>query len=263
MISKLVAAKGTSGYDILVPTGAFIPQMVENDLLLKLNKDLIPNIEHMDSASSAALGPRERVLHLQGVGHDGLRLRQDRDHARAEDVERLPRCRAERGERQDLSVLDDPAEITGMYFWANGIDWNTTDTADIDACEDYIVNTLAPHIAAFDSYPGGSAIPQGTQALMQVWNGDARLGILDCPDPDKLAVGARRADHRAVDGQLGDLIERAASRSSARVHQLRADPRERARRARLHRVPHGREGHRAGDGRERGSRDARPRLLHT
>ena len=66
-----------------------------------------------------------------------------------------------------------------------GIDWNTTDTADIDACEDYIVNTLAPHIAAFDSYPGSSAIPQGTQALVQVWNGDARLGISESPDPDK------------------------------------------------------------------------------
>ena len=30
MIAKLVAAKGTSGYDIVVPTGQFIPQMVEN-----------------------------------------------------------------------------------------------------------------------------------------------------------------------------------------------------------------------------------------
>ena len=30
------------------------------------------------------VGPRQRVLDLQGVGHDRLRLRQDRDHARAE-----------------------------------------------------------------------------------------------------------------------------------------------------------------------------------
>ena len=37
MIAKLVAAKGTSGYDIVVPTGQFIPQMVENGLLAPIN----------------------------------------------------------------------------------------------------------------------------------------------------------------------------------------------------------------------------------
>ena len=45
--------------------------------------------------------------------------------------------------------------------------------------------TLAPHVSAFDSYPGGAAIPQGTHALMQAWNGDARLGILESADPDR------------------------------------------------------------------------------
>src|SRR5690606_26949716 len=50
MIAKLVAAKGTSGYDIIIPTGVFIPQLVENGLLYKLNRDLIPNIEHVDPA---------------------------------------------------------------------------------------------------------------------------------------------------------------------------------------------------------------------
>ena len=58
-------------------------------------------------------------------------------------------------------MLDDPAELTGLYFWANGIDWNTTDPADLDAAEDYLVNTLAPHISAFDSYPGGARDPAG------------------------------------------------------------------------------------------------------
>ena len=41
-----------------------------------------------------------------------------------------------------------------MYFWANGIDWTTEDTADLDAYEDFMVNQLAPHVKTFDSYPG-------------------------------------------------------------------------------------------------------------
>ena len=32
------------------------------------------------------------------------------------------------------------------------------------AAEAFLVNELAPHIAAFDSYPGGAAIPQATMA---------------------------------------------------------------------------------------------------
>src|SRR5919106_2233006 len=47
-IAKLVAAGGTSGYDIVVPTGVFIPQMVQNDLLEEINLDLIPNFENVE-----------------------------------------------------------------------------------------------------------------------------------------------------------------------------------------------------------------------
>ncbi|NLE98653.1 MAG: twin-arginine translocation signal domain-containing protein, partial [Propionibacterium sp.] len=50
LIAKLIAAKGTSGYDIVVPTGTFIPQMAENGLLMKFNKDLLPNLSNMDPA---------------------------------------------------------------------------------------------------------------------------------------------------------------------------------------------------------------------
>ncbi|MET0813171.1 MAG: substrate-binding domain-containing protein, partial [Microbacterium sp.] len=50
LIAKLIAAKGTSGYDIVVPTGVFIPQMIENGLLTKFNKDLLPNLANKDAA---------------------------------------------------------------------------------------------------------------------------------------------------------------------------------------------------------------------
>src|SRR5699024_7813352 len=47
LVAKLIAAKGTSGYDIIVPTGVFVPQMIENGLLMKLNKDLLPNLSNL------------------------------------------------------------------------------------------------------------------------------------------------------------------------------------------------------------------------
>lgn len=185
LISKLVAAKGTGGYDIIVPTGVFIPQMVENGLLLKLNKDLIPNLSHMDPAYLGRdWDPGNEYSICKAWGTTGFVY--DKTVITRELTTWADFLDAAQNEASGkTSVLDDPAEITGMYYWANGIDWNTTDTADIDAAEDFIVNTLAPHISAFDSYPGSGAIPQSTNVLIEAWNGDARQGILNSPDPDK------------------------------------------------------------------------------
>lgn len=185
LISKLVAAKGTSGFDIVVPTGTFIPQMIENGLLQKFNLELIPNLEHMDPAFlGRAWDPDNEYSICKAWGTTGFVY--DKNIITRELKDWNDFIDAAQNEASGkTSVLDDPAELTGIYFWANGIDWTTTDPADLDAAEDFLVNTLAPHVAAFDSYPGGSAIPQGTQVLMQSWNGDARLGILESPDPSR------------------------------------------------------------------------------
>ncbi|HLU63689.1 MAG TPA: spermidine/putrescine ABC transporter substrate-binding protein, partial [Protaetiibacter sp.] len=185
MIAKLVAAKGTSGYDIIIPTGVFIPQLVENGLLYKLNRDLIPNIEHVDPAYLGRVwDPKNEYSICKAWGTTGFvydktvitrELKTWNDFFDAAKNEASGRT----------SVLDDPVEITGIYYWANGIDWDTTDPAHIDAAEKFLLEELAPHIAAFDSYPGGAAIPQATHVLMQSWNGDARLGIMESPDPDR------------------------------------------------------------------------------
>lgn len=185
LIAKLVAAKGTSGYDIVVPTGAFIPQMVENGLLAPINKDLIPNLKEMDDAFlGQGWDPENNHSICKAWGTTGFvydktaitrELKTWNDFIDA----------AQKEASGKTSLLDDPAEVTGIYYWANGIDWNTTDPAQLDACEKFVVNDLAPHVAAFDSYPGGQAIPQGTHMLMQVWNGDARIGIQESAEPEK------------------------------------------------------------------------------
>ena len=77
------------------------------------------------------------------------------------------------------SMLADPNEVIGAYFWANDEDWNTTDTAALDACEEYLIDNISPHVKAFESYPGTNGIPQGSYYLCQAWNGDGRQGIID------------------------------------------------------------------------------------
>ena len=48
LITKLEASKGTSGFDIVVPTGPYVPQMIQNGLLEKFDKTKLPNMVNVD-----------------------------------------------------------------------------------------------------------------------------------------------------------------------------------------------------------------------
>lgn len=185
LISKLIAARGTSGYDIVVPTGPFIPQMIENGLLSKLNRDLIPNITHMDpDFLGRDWDPNNEYTICKAWGTTGFVY--DKTKITRELTTWSDFIDAAQNEASGkTSVLDDPSPLLGIYYWANGIDWNTTDEANLAAAEEFLTTQLAPHISAFDSYPGGAAIPQAQQILMQSWNGDARIGIMESDEPDR------------------------------------------------------------------------------
>ncbi|MDE0545262.1 extracellular solute-binding protein [Microbacterium sp. C7(2022)] len=185
LIAKLIAAKGTSGYDIVVPTGVFIPQMIENGLLMKFNKDLLPNMANMAPAYlGRAWDPTNDYSVCKAWGTTGFVY--DKTVITRELTTWGDFFDAAQNEASGRTAMsDDPAGIVGSYFWANDLDWNTEDPEQLEACRDYMVNTIAPHISAFDSYPGTNAIPQGTQVLMQAWNGDARLGLMESSDPDR------------------------------------------------------------------------------
>lgn len=185
LISKLVAANGTSGYDIVVPTGPFVPQMVQNGLLTALNKDLIPNLEFVDPQFLGRDWDPEneyticKAFGTTGFAYDTTVITRDlvdwNDFFDAAQNEASGRT----------SMLDEPVSIVGSYLWANGEWQSTEDTALLDAAEEFLTNEIAPHIAAFEAYPGTNAIPQNGQALCQAYNGDARLGILSNADPER------------------------------------------------------------------------------
>jgi spermidine/putrescine transport system substrate-binding protein len=187
-IAKLVAAEGTSGYDIVVPTGVFIPQMVANDLLQPINLDLIPNFENLDPIyRDQPWDPGNEHSVCKDWGSTGWIYDRTKVSATIETWNDFIEVAMGEASGQ-TSVLDTPGNLTGIYFWANGIDWATTDPAHLDACEEFIVNELAPHIKAYDSYPG-IALTEGKYALSHAWNGDARQGLLSTNDPDRYVWG--------------------------------------------------------------------------
>jgi spermidine/putrescine transport system substrate-binding protein len=176
-IQKLVTAGGNGGFDVMCPTGVYIPQLVGEDLLQELDLSRIPNFKNLDTPyTNQPWDPGNKHSVCKDWGSTGwiydksVVTREIKTWADFIDV-------AMNEASGNVSLLDAPNDLCGVYFWANGIDWNTTDPADLAACEDFMVNQLAPHIKAFDSYPGIN-LAQGNYALSQAWNGDARQGLV-------------------------------------------------------------------------------------
>ncbi len=187
-IAKLTAASGTTGYDLVIPTGVYIPQMVELDLLEELNLDLIPNFENVDEIyRDQPWDPGNKHSVCKDWGSTGWIYDKTKVSATIETWNDF--IAVTQGEASgQTSVLDTPGNLAGIFFWANGMNWATTDTAELDACEEFIVNEFAPHIKAYDSYPG-IALTEGKYALSHAWNGDARQGLLSTDDPDRYVWG--------------------------------------------------------------------------
>ncbi len=179
MIAKLELAKGTAGYDIIVPTGGYIPQMASKGLMLALDKSKLPNFKNLDpKLLNFPWDPGNKYTVPKDFGTTGYiydksiitkKLRTWKDFATAA---ALPQVSGR------VSVLDDPNDVLGIALWNNGIDWNTTSVPDLKAANKWLIKYLAPHVQNFDSYPGGTGgLVAGSYVLSQAWNGDARQAM--------------------------------------------------------------------------------------
>ena len=193
-IQKLVQGGGSSGFDMVVPTGVYIPQLAKAGMLAELDKTRIPNFSNLDPAyANQTWDPGNQYSVCKNWGTTGWIY--DTTIVKTEiktwaDFIKVAQTDAS----GKTSVIDSPPHLAGIYFWANGIDWTTEKTEDLDACANFMVNEFAQHIKAFDSYPGVN-LTTGSYALSQVWNGDARQGLLsvkeakDDPSRYKWGIG--------------------------------------------------------------------------
>jgi spermidine/putrescine transport system substrate-binding protein len=193
-IQKLVAAGGNGGYDVMCPTGVFIPQLVSEGLLHELDLSRIPNFANLEAVyTNQPWDPGNKHSVCKDWGTTGwiydttVISREITTWTDFIDV-------AMNEASGNVSVLDAPNELAGLYFWANGIDWNTTDPAHLAAFEEFMVNEFASHIKAFDSYPGIN-LTQGNYALSMIWNGDARQGLVAIQE-----AGGDPADYKWATG---------------------------------------------------------------
>ena len=195
LITKLSTSGGASGFDIVVPTGPYIPQMIEKGLIQKLDKSLIPNMVNVDPNYLAqAWDPTNEYSVCKNWGTTGYiydTTKISKKMANWQDF--LDVCMGEAS--GNCAVIDAAPNYCGPWFWANGIDWNTEKPEDLDACEKFLVEEFAQHIKAFDSYPS-TKLAEGAFSIAMAWNGDARQAYTRIeeaggnPDDWKWVLGA-------------------------------------------------------------------------
>ena len=195
LITKLSTSGGASGFDIVVPTGPYIPQMIEKGLIQKLDKSLVPNMVNVDPNYLAqAWDPTNEYSVCKNWGTTGYiydTTKISKKMANWQDF--LDVCMGEAS--GNCAVIDAAPNYCGPWFWANGIDWNTEKPEDLDACEKFLVEEFAQHIKAFDSYPS-TKLAEGAFSIAMAWNGDARQAYTRIeeaggnPDDWKWVLGA-------------------------------------------------------------------------
>ena len=141
---------------------------------------------------------------------------------------RLHRGRADRGERADERPRH-AARPRRHLLLGQRDRLDDGGPGELDACEEFLVNEFASHIKAFDSYPGIN-LTAGNYALSQVWNGDARQGLLGVAeagdDPTSTSGGSAR--RRPSCGWTTGASSTDAENMDAglRLHQLHPRPGE-------------------------------------
>ncbi|MGV9710601.1 polyamine ABC transporter substrate-binding protein [Gordonia sp. NPDC003424] len=184
MIAKLAAARGTSGYDVVVPTGVYIPQMVEHNLLDELDHSKVPNLANLEERFfNPSWNPNSRHGAAKDWGTTGYMY--DKTVIKGNptswgDFVTL----AEGPARGKVSVLEDPWEVLSIAMGALHLDPNSTNPDDLAAGRDLLLNQLAPTIKGYNSSIT-TVVAGGGFTLLQAWNGDARLALMNESDPDK------------------------------------------------------------------------------
>ena len=172
---------GSSGFDVVVPTGTFLERQIAAGVYQPLDKDLLPNLEGMDPALTAAVashdpGNEHSVIYMWGTTGIGYNIDMVAERL-GEDFEvdtwdmifdpeiagQLADC--------GISWLDSPTDMFPAAFAWMGIDPQSTDPADFEAAAEMMME-VRDTVRYFHSSQYISDLANGETCVAVGWSGD-------------------------------------------------------------------------------------------
>ncbi len=163
---------GGAQYDVIVPSDYMVDIMIQEDLLMGLNFDAIPNVDNI--ADEFAAPPYDPDLEFSvpyqwGTTGLGVNLSVIGDVEPSWDLVFDPEVAGELGGR--ISLLDDPRETMGAALYWLGHDPNTTDEDELQEAAD-VISASRDWIAAFESNQYSDLLLGGETVVAQGYSGN-------------------------------------------------------------------------------------------
>ena len=167
-----IVQAGGAQYDVVVPSDYMVSIMIEEELLLEIDRDVVPNhtnlgAEFLDPPYDD--GSRYSLAYQWGTTGLGVNL-----DAVGEDVEASwalvfdPELASQFSGR--ISLLDDPRETMASALFYLGYSPNTTDEGELEEAME-LISAASQHVAAFDSVLYSDLLLTGETVISHGYSG--------------------------------------------------------------------------------------------
>jgi spermidine/putrescine transport system substrate-binding protein len=150
MYAKLRANKGKkSGYDVVFPSKDYVPIMIRQGMLEKLDHSKLLNLGNIDSEvlKVASYDPNMEYSVPYFYGAGGIIV----NTSKVPDYEESWSIFAREDLRGRMTMLDDMREVLGGALAFLGYSVNSINPAQVDAARDLVNNSWKPNLVKFDA----------------------------------------------------------------------------------------------------------------
>jgi putrescine transport system substrate-binding protein len=174
---------GSSGFDLIEHGALYLNSEIASNALIKLDKSKLPNLKYRNKAIydkvSQINDPGNQYAVVYSYGTTGLA------YNKQEIAERLGKGVIPNSWKYifdkkylkevsscGVSLLDEPEQIFGNYFFYHGIDPNTNSKAEYEKAALDIIKNIRPYIKYFDSNKYQNDLTAGNLCLVMGYSGD-------------------------------------------------------------------------------------------
>ncbi len=179
LIAKLQG--GASGYDIAAPTAEYVPGMVEEGFLQKLDLSKIPNVANISATfKNLWWDPTNEYQVPKDYGTTGVLYRSTL-------IPSVPKSWKEfydlvKGAASGKTVfVDSMGDVFVFPLKMLGFSLNSVEKTELDQARTILLD-VAPHLLALDSDKYGQKMADGEAAMTLGWTGPLGQELKDTPD---------------------------------------------------------------------------------